>query len=70
MREWLKALVCRPLGLPLAMLVWALVGSSCLGLEPVRVLLLSLSLPLVYWLILTRSGISPRPGRFFVFVGG
>ncbi len=68
MRELLQGVVYRPLSLPLAMLVWAIVASACCGLTPLAVLFFSLLLALIYLFFLTRFGISPRPGLFLLLL--
>ncbi|MEA3348375.1 MAG: hypothetical protein U9Q39_04855, partial [Pseudomonadota bacterium] len=68
MRELAREITYRPLFLPLLMIVWAIVGSTCQSLSPLPVLLFATLLALFYYALLGWLKVNPRPLLFLFLV--
>ncbi len=68
MREPAREIAYRPLFLPLLMIVWAIVGSTCQGLSPLSVLFFAALLALFYYALLGWLKVKPRLLLFLFLV--
>ncbi len=66
MTGFVSEIVYRPILLPLALLVWAIISSVCLGLSPLVIILSAFLLIFFYYLLLHWQKIRPSFYRFFL----